>query len=69
MIALDHRPDRAAHRGERVDDAGMPGLALDPIDESERDDVEPELGVLDRRERASDRPDKPVTFHHANSFE
>ena len=46
-ILLDHRPDRAAHRGQRVRDLHVRAVDLHVVEQSELDDVHAELGVLD----------------------
>ena len=43
----DLRADRAAGRGERERDVDVAALDLDPVDEAELDEVEPELGIDD----------------------
>src|SRR6478672_7845147 len=60
-LVLDQRPDRAAHRGEAVADVDVAVvLNVDLVDETEVDDVEPELRVIDLRERLPD-----LFFGHA----
>src|SRR6266498_623044 len=50
-VLLDHRPDRAAHRGQRVRDLDARPLHLDVVEEAEIYDVHPELGILDLAKR------------------
>lgn len=59
-VPLDHRPEGATHRRQRVHHLHVPLLVLDPIDEPQRDDVEPELRILDARERGAHRFDEPI---------
>ena len=51
---LDHRPGGAAHRRQRVDHLHLLAVDLGVVEETELDDVHPELGILDRVQRLHD---------------
>ena len=53
-VLLDHRPGRAAHRREAVDQLHLGAVDLDVVEQAELDDVHPELGILDLVERLED---------------
>ena len=53
-LLLDHRADRAAHRGEAVGDVHLRAIDLGVVEEAELDDVHPELRVLDDAQRLDD---------------
>src|SRR5437667_2554604 len=53
-VLLNHRPDRAAHRGQRMDHLDLGALDLDVVEQAELDDVHPELGVLDGAQGVDD---------------
>src|SRR3954453_9388076 len=50
----DLRADRAARRGEREGHVHVARVDLDPVDEAELDEVQPELGIDDVGERRFD---------------
>src|SRR4051812_34793988 len=50
----DLRADRAARRGEREGHVDIARVDLDPVDEAELDEVQPELGIDDVGERRFD---------------
>src|SRR5438445_12488140 len=50
-VLLDERAGRASHRGEAVEHLDLRAGDLDVVEQSEVDDVHPELGILDLAHR------------------